>query len=159
VTGEMHTTVIQKRTGRQIVLIRLFRIASIFLALIYPGQSVSASLNGKKLFCETTSQSRYKDDHLNTIFVAFTSDSKALYQQGVENEKTVEVDLESDITKIKIGKTWLGPLFTIDRTTLIGQKESLGWSDVKMTCELVSAERLRSLKQALLEKTQNNFKL
>lgn len=141
------------------MLIRVFSIVSICLGLMYSGQSVGASLSGKTLFCETTSQSRYKEEHLNTIFIEFASDSKALYQQGVEKEKTVEVDLKSNITKIKIGKTWLGPLFTIDRTTLIGQKESLTWSDVKMTCEIVSAERFKYLKQKLLKQTQDNFKL
>jgi len=140
------------------VLIRLFSIVSVCLGLMYSDQSIGAPLTGKKIFCETTSQTRYRDDHLNTIFIEFASDSKAVYQQGVEKEKTVEVDLRSNITKIQVGRTFLGPLFTIDRTTLIGQKESL-WSDVKMTCEIVSAKRFRSLKQTLLEKTQNDFKL
>ena len=127
--------------------------------MVLSGHSVASSLTGKTLFCETTSSSRYTEEHLNTIFIEFTSETKASYQQGVEKEKIVEVDVASNITKIKIGKTWLGPLFTIDRTNLIGEKETLSFSDVKMTCELVSKERFRSLKKNLLKQTQEKFQL
>ena len=158
----MLTTQTLKLTKWPLGLIRAFKL-NIAFGLLIVSAFASANLAGKALFCETISSSesssRYKEDHLNTVFIYFKSDNKAEYQQGLEKKKLVQIDTASDLTKINLGETIFGSLIEIDRTTLIAEKGGLAWGKVKMGCSLVTKSKLDDRRKELIAKTTKKFKL